>query len=231
MKTSRQVVFETLSAVYKNDAYSNIALNNAIIEAKLSKKDASFAARLFYGVLERRITLEYILKGYLAPNKKFEKLDTEIVIIISMGLYELLFMEKVPDNASVDEAVKLASYARKASAKGFVNAVLRGFIRDKKEIKYPDIEKNESLYYSVKYACPEWLFNMWAGQYDKETAIKLAEASLLPSKVTVRVNTLKTTADKLIGFLENRGVKAEKHEYLENCLYLHETGSIEPASV
>lgn len=227
MKTSRQLVYETLLSVYKDEAYSNIALNNAIGGAKLSKQDASFASRLFYGVLERRITLEHIIKGYLAPNKKFEKLDIQIVIIISMGLYELLFMEKVPDNSAVDESVKLAAYARKASAKGFVNAVLRGFIRDEKEIKYPDKEKNEVLYYSVKYACPEWLFKMWTEQYDKETAIKLAEASLEPSRVTVRVNTLKTTADKLIGFLENRGVKAEKHEYLEDCLYLHETGSLE----
>lgn len=225
MKTSRQSAYDTLLAVCKDGAYSNIALDKNLTEDKLDAQAKSFATALFYGVLERRITLDYILVKY--SKKPVNKLDKEVLAVLEMGIYQLLYMDSVPDNAAVDESVKLVAYARKASAKPFVNAVLRGFIRDKKEYKLPDIKSDKLTHYSVKYSCPKWLFAQWESQYNLETAIELAASSLERPPLTVRVNTLKTTAEKLIGYLENRGVKATAHRYLENCLLLEDTGSIE----
>ncbi len=216
MKTSRQSAYDTLLSVCKNKAYSNIALDKTLTEDKLEAKDKGFATALFYGVLERKITLDYILTKY--SKKPVNKLDKEVLVVLEMGIYQLLYMDSVPDNAAVDECVKLVAYARKASAKPFVNAVLRGFIRDKKEFELPNIKSDKLSHYSVKYSCPKWLFSQWENQYDLDTAIELSKASLERAPLTVRVNTLKTTTEKLIGYLANRGVKATEHSYLENCL-------------
>ncbi len=224
MKTSRQIAYDTLFRVLKEGAYSNIAIDKMLLESGVDKTQASFATALFYGVLETKITLDYIIKYYV--KKPLNKLDIEVLNILRMGIYQILFMDGVPDNSAVDECVKLTAYSRKASAKGFVNAVLRGFIRDNKQYKLPDIKKDEILHYSIKYACPQWILKQWAEQYGIETAIELAKSSLDRPPLTIRVNTLKTTSEKLIGYLENRGVQAQKHEYLENCLIINQSGSI-----
>ena len=153
MKTSRQIAYDTLYRVLKEGAYSNIAIDKMLLESGVDKTQSSFATALFYGVLETTITLDYIIKSYV--KKPIEKLDIEVLNILRMGIYQILYMDGVPDNSAVDECVKLTPYARKASAKGFVNAVLRGFIRDDKKYKLPDIKKDEILHYSIKYSCPQ----------------------------------------------------------------------------
>jgi len=224
MKTTRQIAFDTLLRVEKEDAYSNIALDKALLANTFDKTQSAFITMLFYGVLENGIKLDYAISKYL--KKSIKSLDTEVLIILRMGVYQLMFMNSVPDNAAVDESVKLVAYARKASAKGLVNAVLHSFIRDNKEIELPNKKDNAFLHYSVRYSCPVWLIKQWSKQYDMETAIGLAKASLNRPPLTIRVNTIKTTAEKLIGYLENRGVKATKHEFLENCLIIEQSGSI-----
>lgn len=222
--TTRQVAYQTLLRVFKDGAYSNIAIDNAIKLEKLDKSAAAFATVIFYGVLENSIALDYALTKYV--TKGLKTLDTEVLIILRMGLYQLVYLDSVPDNAAVDECVKLAAFARKASAKGFVNAVMRGFIRDGKTLALPSA-KNKQEYYSVLYSCPQWLFSQWCDQYSLEDAIELAAESLKRPPLTVRVNTLKTTAEKLIMYLANRGVTAVPHEYMEDCLVLTHSGSID----
>ncbi|MEG2429038.1 MAG: transcription antitermination factor NusB, partial [Oscillospiraceae bacterium] len=92
--------------------------------------DAAFTTALYYGVLERAIQLDFAISKYL--KKPITSIDKEIILILRIGFYQLLYMNGVPDNSSVDESVKLCPYAKKTSAKSFVNAVLRNFLRDKK---------------------------------------------------------------------------------------------------
>lgn len=222
--TTRQLAFTVLCRVARDGAYSNIAFDKAVkTDETMDKQGASFAAALFYGVLERQIALDYTLTHYV--KKGLKSLDIEILTILRMGLYQLVYMDGVPDNAAVDESVRLTQFARKASAKGFVNAILRGFIRDGKKLLSPPVD--DPRHYSVKYSCPEWLFNQWRDQYDLPTAVALAEASLEVPPLTIRVNTKKTTSEKLIGYLENRGVTAVPHAELPDCLILTDSGSID----
>lgn len=223
--TTRQLSYTTLMRVFKDGAYSNIAIDKAIKLANLDKTDAAFATALFYGVLENTIALDYTLTGYV--TKGLKSLDLEILTILRMGIYQLVYLDSVPDSAAVDECVKLSAYARKASAKGVINAILRNFIRDEKQLKMPNIDNEPLLYYSILYSCPQWLFSMWSKQYDIDTAIELAKATMSCPPLTIRVNTLKTTPQKLIGYLLNRGVTAVPHEYMENCLVLTGSGSID----
>lgn len=223
--TNRQLCYQTLLRVHKDKAYSNLAIDQAIKQQGIDKSQAAFVTALFYGVLERAITLDYVISGYV--KKGVSSLDDEILVILRLGIYQLLYMDSVPDNAAVDESVKLTAYARKASAKGMVNAIMRSFIRDGKSVKLPPIEKDKLLHYSIKYSCPIWLLKQWQDQYSLDTAIELASASIDAPPLTIRVNTLKTTSEKLIGYLANRGVKAIPHEYMEDCLVLTESGSID----
>lgn len=208
--------------VFYQGAYSNIAIDKAFKENKLNPQDTSFTSALFYGVLETAIQLDYIIAQY---NKK--KMDKEIQMILRIGFYQLLYMNSVPDNAAVNESVNLCFYVKKASAKGFINAILRSFVRDGKKLNIPLNPKKPMEYYSIQYACPTWLLELWSEQYGMETAVALAKASLQRPPLSVRVNTLKTTADKLIVYLKNRGVDAKKHPSIDNCLLIENSGSID----
>ncbi len=225
MKSSRQIVYDALYRVCCEGGYSNLSLDQAITESKLDKGQAAFVSALFYGVLESGIQMDWAIQKYL--KKPLSSLDREIQIILRMGFYQLVFLNSVPDSAAVDESVRLAAYARKTSAKAFVNAVLRSFLRDKKKIVLPDAAKDPLTYLSIRYSCPKWILSLWEEQYGQETAEKLAEASLGRPPLTVRVNPLKTTPEKLVGYLENRGVRASVHPWMENCLLLEETGGID----
>ena len=110
----------------EGSAYSNIALDGVFKDSSLSERDKAFAARLFYGVIERRITLEHLLSKYL--SKPIDKLDKQVRITLMMGAYQLLYMDNVPDSAAVSESAELVKKLKKASAAGMVNAVLRNII-------------------------------------------------------------------------------------------------------
>ena len=141
MENARFVALKALIKMENDESYSNITIDSALKKYKLSSNDSAFASALFYGVLERRITIDYILKRYL--KKPLNKMDIDVLNILRLGIYQLKFMEKVPDNAAVNESVKLISMVRKTSAKGLCNAVLRNFIRDNKEYTLPsdDLEQ------------------------------------------------------------------------------------------
>lgn len=224
MKSSRQLVYDLLMRVFYQDAYSNIAFDQAVREAELTRENASFASALFYGVLERSIGLDASIARYL--KKGISSLDKEVLVILRMGFYQLCFLDSVPDSAAVDETVRLAAYARKTSAKGLVNAVLRSFIRDGKKLSLPETGDLLSNW-SIRYSCPRWILERMTRQYGESRAEGYARASLGRPPLYVRVNTLKTTPDKLIGWLEARGIAARRHEWLENCLLLEDTGSID----
>lgn len=223
MKTSRIIAYDALVRVLTQGAYSNLALDQALRRDPLPREQAAFAAALFYGVLERGIQLDWRMGVYL--KKPVSSLDPEIRIILQMGFYQLLHMDSVPDRAAVDESVRLAGYARKTSAKGLVNGVLRSFLRDGKPDGLP--EPGTASARSARYACPDWILTQWQSQYGEETAAKLAEASLGRPPLSIRVNTLKTDADSLAAALERQGVRVRRHPWLENCLELEGSGSID----
>ena len=225
MKTARQIALDVLCRVEEDGAYSAIAFDKAAQAAGLKPQDTAFAAALVYGVLERRITLDWRLNPYL--KKGVKALDCAVRNALRIGVYELCHMESVPDRAAVNEAVSLVRYAKKASAAGMVNAILRGFIRDEKPLRLPDRKKQFDRHLSVKYGIPEWLIKQWRTQYGAKEAEHLAKATLSRPPLYARVNTLKTSADALIETLRAEGVQAQKHQWLDNCLILSQTGSID----
>ena len=227
-KSARQLALELLLKSECNGAFSNLALDAVLSQATLEQRDKSFISALYYGVLERKITLDHIVSQY--SKLPIAKISPDVMNILRLGLYQLLYMNAVPDSAAVNESVNLVETVRKKSAKSFVNAILRQFIRDGKEIRYPDADKSPIPYLSIVYSCPEWLVSQWLADYGREATEQILSASLGEPPITLRVNTTKVTAEELCRLLSEENVSAKPHPTVENCLILKKAGDIERLS-
>ena len=220
MKSPRQCAFDILLKIHKDSAYSNIALDAELDSQPLSGVDRAFVSALVYGTLERAITLDYQIEQYL--TQPLSKLKAQVLVSLRMGAYQLLFMDKIPTSAAVNESVNLVKTNSCSFAAGLVNAVLRKVSQN--GIVLPD--KKGLYYYSIKYSCPKWLIKLWKDAYGEDNAVEIAKASLGGAETVLRVNTLKTTADELMAYLNGEGVSCRKADFDENALVLEKAGSL-----
>lgn len=220
-RSPRAAVAELLIKVSKN-AYSNLALDGALQRSSYTPKEKAFISRLFYGVIERMITLDHIISAY--SYKPLQKLDNAVLTVLRMGVYQIVFMDSVPDNAAVNESVELVKQLGKSSAAPFVNAVLRNFIRSGKNYALPEDTAGKM---SVEYSCPRELAARLTEQYGEKRTAEFLEASLRPHKLYLRVNNTKITADKLIDLFAEMGIGARKCDADKNCVEADSFGSVE----
>lgn len=225
MINPRKSALKVLKKVLKDGAYSNIALNSIIKEDGLEGRDSSFCSALVYGVLERKILLDYIIRQY--TNIRLKKIESDVLNILRMGILQISFMDKIPESAVVNESVKLAKNLRLNKASGFINGVLRGFIRLDYKYKLPDRNSDKIKYYSVVYSVSESIVKLFLNSYGEDRTVDILRGATDRPPVTIRVNTLRITEDDLKKSFEKNGIKAEKVNWLENALILNKTGSIE----
>lgn len=211
MVNTRAITLKLLKKIHTDKSYSNILLDKTLSDIECSPQEKKFISALFYGVIERMITLDAVINKF--SKVKTNKLDVDVLIILRMGIYQLLYMDSVPDSAAVNESVKLAKKCKNPSLSGFVNGVLRSFIRSDKELP---VGKTETEKLSVLYSCPEWLVDKWISEYGKEITNSMLESSIGKAPVTIRLNTLKAEASEIITLLESDGFKLEE-TFLENC--------------
>lgn len=224
MKNARQAAFEALLKIQREGAYSNLVVDASLKENDhFDDRDKAFFSNLVYGTLDRLILIDYNLSLYL--NQPVRKLKPELHTILRLGTYQLLFLDKVPSSAAVNESVKLAKVNKSAFAASLVNAVLRRVADN--GLKLPEGAENDPDYLAIKYSCPEWLISMWIEAYGFDNAIALAEKALEAAPVVVKVNTLKISVDDLIWKLAEEGVIAEKSAKYPESLILNNTGAVE----
>ncbi|MBR2867961.1 MAG: 16S rRNA (cytosine(967)-C(5))-methyltransferase RsmB [Clostridia bacterium] len=224
MKTARQAAFEALLKIQREGAYSNLVVDAALKENDhFDERDKAFFSNLVYGTLDRLILIDYNLSLYL--NQPVRKLKPELHTILRLGTYQLLFLDKVPSRAAVNESVNLAKVNKSAFAASLVNAVLRRVADN--GLRLPEGAETSPAYLAIKYSCPEWLIALWIESYGFDNAVAIAEKALEPAPVIVKVNTTKTTADDLIWKLAEDGVIAEKVENFPDSLVLNNTGAVE----
>ena len=221
VKSARFTVLELLNKM-DGKAYSNLILNSALNESSLAERDKGLVSKLFYGAVERKLTLEHIISLY--SSKPLHKLDKSVVNILKMGVYQLLYMNSIPDSAAVNESVTLTKQCGKSSASGFVNAVLRSFIRDGKKITFPDDTIKRM---SIEFSCSEELVQRLCSDYSTEAVQQLLENSVTEHKTYLRVNNLKTDTKAIIGEFEKLGVHAEECPHAKNCISAENLGSVE----
>ena len=187
---ARESAFLSLQKHENSGAYSNIELAYAIERGGLEGAEKALYTALFYGVIERKLTLDY----YISLLSDRKEIDPNVRIILRLGLYQLLYMTKIPESAAVNESVKLARrfYARKNS-ENFINAVLRSFLRRRKNLRLPDEKKEPVRRLSVEYSVPEWICRLWIESYGKEKTAKILQTVNNRPSLTLTVNTLKTS--------------------------------------
>ena len=200
-KPARQIAFEILLKIEKDKAYSNLAIDSAVKAFCPDSTDCAFISRLVYGVTERKITLDYIISGCL--SQPISKLKKEVLVILRLGTYQLVFSDKIPASAAVNESVKLAKNNKCGFATGLVNAVLRKVANDGFTI--PEDTDNVKRI-SVLYSAPEELVKFLSYHYGESNAEEFLKAALQPKKIIIRVNTVKTTPEELKYLLEKEGV-------------------------
>ena len=215
MKTARQTAFEILYKINKDNSYSNLILDSVLDKSDLSQIDKSFVSALVYGVVERLITLDHELSLYL--KQPLKKLKPQVLTVLRMGAYQILFMDKIPSSAAINESVKLVKNNGFSFASGLVNAVLR-------KVDSCGISETEDI--SIKYSAPEWLCDLWIKSYGRENAVKLLEATFGDVVVNLRVNTIKTDAESLVNSLYNEGCIAEKNPIIENSVDVKSSGAL-----
>lgn len=216
--SGRELILDILLQITRDGEYSHIALKNALDQYQyLDKKERAFITRVVDGTLERMIELDYIIDQY--SKVKTEKMKPVILTILRSAVYQLKYMDSVPDSAACNEAVKLAVKRGFANLRGFVNGVLRSIGRNLKNISYPP--KEEHLrFLSVRYSLPEWLLEQWLEEYGEETVCGMAEEFLKEKPVTVRFDPDKISGEELMRLLREEGVSARADEKFPCALHL-----------
>ncbi len=170
----------------------------------LSKRDRAFAVQLVQGVLRWRIRLDWIIEQYVRFS--FQKIDSRVLDILRLALFQILFLDRVPDSAAVNEAVKQTKALGQKHVVKFVNGILRRICREKDHLKYPRPQENRALYQSVYYACPLWLVRKWFRELGPEATENLLQAGNEIPQMIIRTNTLKTTRKQLLRRLLEAGI-------------------------
>lgn len=226
MQTPREICLKLLDASERGQEYSNIALDNALKKYQdLRDIDRRFISALYYGVIERRITLDSVIE--MQSARPMDKLNMTLRQILRMGLYQLLYMDTVPESAAVNESVKLAQSLKNQGAAGFVNALMRSFIRSgcklpKSGVKLKDL--------SVEYSCPEWIVGLWLRDYGESLTMQLLESSVGKAPMTAKLNTYKFPLEDILEELSRDHVSAKILPECEGSAELCGCGSVEKLS-
>jgi len=192
--TPRKAAVLSLNSAIKNGRFVNLELDSSIKKYGFEDKDKSFFTFLLYGTVERKISLDYIIKKL--SSVAFEKIEPLVLCILETGLFQIFYMDRVPDSAACNEATELVKTMCPKSYAGFVNGVLRSAVRRKKELQNEIASLKGNFGISIKYSVPEWLCELWDKDYGCAEDIVKALCEKIPH-VTLRVNTLKTTAEEL----------------------------------
>lgn len=218
--SARKTALDALIACRKNGAWSNGVLKEYMSRDKLDRRDAALAARLCYGVLQNRNYLDFYLKQLLTG--KLRDLHPVVRDILHLGLYQIYEMDKIPDSAAVNESVSLTKkYCTKQRfASGLVNGVLRNAVRTKGTLKPP-------ISLEDRYSHPAELIALLRSYVGEERLEPMLKANNAAPDTVVQVNTLRIRTDELIRQLEQEGITARVHGWMENCLVLSGTGNLE----
>lgn len=209
----RESAYKLLLRIEKEKKFAALALDAQVERGDYSDEERALLTALTYGTVERRLSLDYLISTY--TGKSIGRLDLPVVILLRLGMYQILYMDRIPDSAAVNETVKLAArYA--ARTKGLINAILRRTVREKDNLPFPSGDNPEAL--SVRHSIPLWILQSWQADYP-DRLLSLCDAVNRTAPLTLRVNSLKTTRDALGATLPCRW---ETVEGLENAIRLIE---------
>ncbi|MDA8430264.1 MAG: 16S rRNA (cytosine(967)-C(5))-methyltransferase RsmB [Geobacteraceae bacterium] len=201
----RQAACSVLLRIHKEGCYADQLMDRELTKGGLSGPDRGLFAELVFGVLRRQGTLDYILTGLL--TQPLLRLEPQVLIFLRLGLYQLMYLDRIPESAAVNESVNLAKQTL-PRASGLVNAVLRNYLRNKDSVTFPDPIAAPADSIAARHSHPAWLVKLWFSQIGEAETELLAEASSRQPPLTVRANTLSITRDELLQCFASNGIPA-----------------------
>ncbi len=215
---TRELVLEMLIEIIEKNQYSHLVLRDVLDKYQyLSKQERAFMTRLTEGTLEHLIELDYIIDSF--SKTKVRKMKPMIRSILRMSVYQIKYMDSVPDSAVCNEAVKLAKRHGFGQLSGFVNGVLRNISRNISDVRYPD-QKDMVRFLEVKYSMPQWIVKQWINDYGMEKTEQILKGFDRENPLSIRTNTLKCTPEELRDKLKTEGVTVEPVKDLDYAFYI-----------
>ncbi|HEX3015028.1 MAG TPA: 16S rRNA (cytosine(967)-C(5))-methyltransferase RsmB [Desulfobacteria bacterium] len=202
---AREVALEVLNKVLLQDSFANLALQQALRE-NLSAADRGLVTEIVYGTLKQRLALDWHLQSFL--SKPLKALPPQAQNILRIGAYQLLYLDKVPARAAINEAVNSAKSKGLNGLSGVINGVLRNLERNKQTLKWPSKEAEPAKYLSVAYSHPLWMVERWLKRWNFAAVEALCQANNEPAPTWLRTNTLRINRDDLAARLRAAGVDA-----------------------
>lgn len=222
--SAREVALHTLIKVAESGAFSNLQLNRSLQEAQLSRQDAALATELVYGTIQRQRTLDYRLSGLV--SKGLDKLTPWVHQLLRMSAYQLLFLDRVPAHAAVNEAVAIAKRRGHAGISGMVNGVLRNMERQLAVMKGEAREKDPVKRIGITHSYPDWLVERWIETYGEEAAEAICASGNEPPHASIRINRLQATRDEAIRMLADAGLEASPSKLAEGGIVVRGGGNL-----
>ncbi|MBQ7562612.1 MAG: 16S rRNA (cytosine(967)-C(5))-methyltransferase RsmB [Lachnospiraceae bacterium] len=224
MENIRKIAYETLLAIDRKEVPGDQAVKQTLDKyAYLSDAERSFLNRLLNGTIERRLELDYILGQF---NRTGKRIKPAVLPLLRLSVYQLLYMDSVPDRAAVNEAVRLVKARSLSGLSGFVNGLLRTIARERDNIRYPDPKKEYADYLSVRYSVPLFIVELLREQYEDGELEEVLSAQLGPRPLYIRTNQSKTTAEALMERFAKERIAVRKLPFPEGAFEVLRTERI-----
>lgn len=211
--TAREAAYQALAGFRQNGAWPDLYLKNAA--ADMPREDAALASEITYGTLQNLALIDFYISSFSAIRLK--KLMPQVLDILRTAVYQIVFLQRVPDSAAVNEAVKLVKKKANPRAAAYANAVLRRIAEQKSALPEPE-RKDLADYFSVKYSHPLWFVRKMIGALGANGCEKLLAANNAHATAAARVNTLKSDRDTLLRELEEENISVSAHPFVDDAV-------------
>lgn len=208
LPSARRLAYQALYDILEKEAYANITLQNILQRWPLKKEESHLLTELVYGVLRTYNYLLWIISKL--SKEKLKKIHPSVKILLCLGLYQLIFLSRIPESAAVNESVKIAKKVTHQGNVRFINGVLRSFLRQKESFVIPSAKENELLHDELTYHLPAWLIKRWVQDFGREKAEKIFAAFNETPSLTVRVNLLQSTPTQLMSVFHSENIEARQ---------------------
>ncbi|MDZ4804477.1 MAG: 16S rRNA (cytosine(967)-C(5))-methyltransferase RsmB [Candidatus Eisenbacteria bacterium] len=226
-KSPREVALEALYAVDRRHAFSDRLLHKLLRDHPMDPRDAAMVTNIVRGTLRWQGRIDGLLNHFIKIG--LDALPPMIQNILRMGVFQMLYMDRIPPSAAVDESVKLAKKFGHPGTAGLVNAVLRKMVVEKDNLPEPRLGDNPAPALATIYSHPEWMVSRWLRRFGLDETRELLDANNTPPPVTIRVNPNRTTRDEFLKRLHDMDLTAEIGEHHANTIRVN--GDFAPASV
>jgi 16S rRNA (cytosine967-C5)-methyltransferase len=220
----RGLAVKVLNRVERTDSYLDKLLDSELKNSELSGQDKALLFEIVHGVVRWMGRLDWILNGFY--KGQFSKAIPNLKNGLRVALYQIMFLDKVPDHAAVNEAVEFVKKLQGQKPADLTNAILRNIIRTKNAIRYPDPEEDLTGYISAYYSHPSWMVKRYIARFGREETEKLLELNNERPQLTLKINTVKTSPEEFRNLLKSVGLRYTPGKYLPEFVRLQNLSNI-----